>query len=307
MTMADSAPLPPIAFAGARIDRADPVRSDPAALAALRTRGGRLLRLHGLDPVLTDEGRLAWEDLAALPPDAELVFLGLDHEAGDVGCFAQVPAHFPREGTFAGPASWQAMALLPADELATYGGARALVGWHARHRFCAVSGHPTVLAKGGWQRNCTHPDCGAEHFPRTDPVTIMLVEHEGQVLLGRQPRFPAGRYSALAGFVEPGETIEEAVAREVFEEAGVRVRDVTYVASQPWPFPSSLMIGCHAFADDPAITIDATELEDARWFSRADVADALDAIERGEPGRSFGAPPTTAIAHVLLRWWHDRG
>lgn len=299
--------VPTIAFAGARIDRADHIRSDPAALEALRAQGGRLLRLEGLDPVLTDDGHLAWTEMADLAADAELVFLGVDPDRDGIGCFAQVPAHFPREAMIAGPVSWQAMAVLPADELATYGGARALVGWHARHRFCAVSGHPTRLAKGGWQRNCTEPDCHAEHFPRTDPVTIMLVEHEGRILLGRQPRFPAGRYSALAGFVEPGETIEEAVAREVFEEAGVRVRDVTYVASQPWPFPSSLMIGCHAHADDAAITIDTTELEDVRWFTREDVVDALEAIERDENGRSFGAPPATAVAHVLLRWWLDRG
>ena len=302
-----SGAMPPIAFAGARIDRADHIRSDPAALSALLARGGRLLRMDGLDPVLDDAGQnLAWTDIASLPTDAELVFLGVDPARDGVACFAQVPAHFPREAMMAGPRSWQAMALLPADELATFGGARALVGWHARHRFCAVCGQRTEMAKGGWQRTCLNPACRAEHFPRTDPVTIMLVEHDGNVLLGRQPRFPAGRYSALAGFVEPGETIEEAVAREVFEEAGVRVRDVTYVASQPWPFPSSLMIGCHAHADDPAIVIDATELEDVRWFSRDDVADALEAIGRDQNGRAFGAPPPTAIAHVLLRWWFDR-
>jgi NAD+ diphosphatase len=299
--------LPPIAFAGARIDRADHIRSDPAAIAALRARGGRLLALEGLDPVLTEEGFLAWRSVADLAPDAELVFLGVDPDRDGAGCFAQVPAVFPREAMLAGPRSWQAMAVLPADQLAVYGAARALVGWHARHRFCAVCGQPTVIAKGGWQRSCTNPDCRAEHFPRTDPVTIMLIEHEGQVLLGRQPRFPAGRYSALAGFVEPGETIEEAVAREVFEEAGVRTRDVTYVASQPWPFPSSLMIGCHGHADDPAITVDVTELDDARWFSRDEVIDALTAGERGESGRSFGAPPPTAVAHLLLRWWVERG
>lgn len=293
-----------IAFAGSRIDRADHVRNDPAALDALKTWQARLLRMDGLDPVLGEDEALAWGNLADAAPDSELVFLGLD---GDRGCFAEVRASYPSGSPHAGPASWHAMAVLEAGELATYGGARALVGWHARHRFCAVCGSPTVLAKGGWQRNCTSPACNAEHFPRVDPVTIMLVEHQGQILLGRQPRFPAGRYSALAGFVEPGETIEEAVAREVFEEAGVRVRDVTYIASQPWPFPSSLMIGCHAHADDPAITVDVTELEDARWFTRADAIEALEAVARGEMGRAFGAPPATAIAHHLLRWWVERG
>jgi NAD+ diphosphatase len=294
---------PPIAFAGSHIDRADHIRGDPEAIAALMTPRARLMRLDGLDPVLTPESLLDWGTLADAASGAELVFLGLDDEAR--GCFVEVPPANPSGGPHAGPASWNAMTVLEPGELAAYGGARALVGWHARHRFCAVCGHSTVLAKGGWQRTCT--SCATEHFPRVDPVTIMTVEHEGKLLLGRQPRFPAGRYSALAGFVEPGETIEEAVARETFEEAGVRVRDVTYVASQPWPFPSSLMIGCHAFTDDGAITIDVTELEDARWFTRAEVIDALEAIEVGEVGRAFGAPPKYAVAHVLLRWWVEQG
>lgn len=294
----------PIAFAGSPIDRADHIRCDPAALEALMTRQARLLQMDGLDPVLTPEGTLAWSSPADAAPDSELVFLGLD---GERGCFAEVRASYPSGSPHAGPTSWNAMAVLEAGELATYGGARSLIGWHSRHRFCAVCGNPTVPAKGGWQRTCASEACRAEHFPRVDPVTIMLVENEGQVLLGRQPRFPAGRYSALAGFIEPGETIEEAVAREVFEEAGLQVRDVTYIASQPWPFPSSLMIGCHALADDAAITIDVTELEDARWFSRDEVVDALEAAGRGESGRAFGAPPKTAIAHILLRWWVERG
>ncbi|SFF74774.1 NAD+ diphosphatase [Novosphingobium sp. CF614] len=299
-----NAPAPVIAFAGSHIDRADQVRNDPAALKALMTWRARLLRMNGLDPVLTPEGTLDWGSLADAALDSELVFLGLD---GDRGCFAEVRASYPLAGPQAGPGSWSALSALEAGELASYGGARSLVAWHSRHRFCAVCGSPTGLAKGGWQRTCSSGTCGAEHFPRVDPVTIMLVEHEGRILLGRQPRFPEGRFSALAGFLEPGETIEEAVAREVFEEAGVRVRDVTYVASQPWPFPSSLMIGCHAFADDPAITIDKTELDDARWFSREDIVDALEAVARGEMGRAFGAPPKTAIAHILLRWWVERG
>lgn len=296
---------PPIAFAGSRIDRADHVRGDPDAIAALIGPRSRLLRLDGLDPVLTEAGALDWGTPADAAPGAELVFLGIEGTDADArGCFAQVPPPNPGGSPHAGPASWNAMNVLEPGELAAYGGARALVGWHSRHRFCAVCGGATVLAKGGWQRTCTA--CGSEHFPRVDPVTIMTVEHDDRLLLGRQPRFPAGRYSALAGFVEPGETIEEAVAREVFEEAGVRVRDVEYVASQPWPFPSSLMIGCHAVADDPAIAIDVTELEDARWFTRAEVVDALEAIEQGEVGRAFGAPPRHAVAHTLLRWWVDR-
>ena len=292
---------PVLAFAGSRIDRADHVRSSPERLAELLTWRARLLQLSGLDPVLTPDGELAWGTLADAPEGADLVFLGLD---GDRGCFAAVPP----QGSVAppNPQLWQAIATLGAEDLATYGGARSLVDWHARHRFCARCGSATVLAKGGWQRNCTSDACKAEHFPRVDPVTIMLVEHEDRLLLGRQPRFPAGNYSALAGFVEPGETIEEAVAREVLEEAGVRVRDVAYVVSQPWPFPSSLMIGCHAHADDPALTIDTTELEDARWFTRAEVTEALEAAKQGGRGEALVVPPRTAVAHHLIRWWVER-
>jgi len=295
--------MPRIAFSGARIDRADHVRAYPAALSACMDARARLLRLEGLDPLIDAQGRLEWTSLADAAPDSDLLFLGMLDECAH---FAEVPPSFPDGSPHAGPRSWQAMSILSGEELAAYGAARALVGWHARHRFCAVCGSATAVAKGGWQRTCTNEACRAEHFPRVDPVTIMLVEHEGQLLLGRQPRFPEKRYSALAGFVEPGESIEEAVAREVLEEAGVVVRDVTYVASQPWPFPSSLMIGCHAFTDDPAITIDETELDDARWFSRDDVVDAMAAIERDDLGRAFGAPPPYAIAHVLMRWWLDR-
>jgi len=292
-----------VAFAGSRLDRADHVRADPHALVRMMDHTARLLLLDGLDPVIDEAGALSWGTLADADPEAELVFLGLD---GARGCFAAVPG---RAGSVmpAIPRLWQAMAALAPDELATYGGARSVVGWHSRHRFCAVCGAPTVLAKGGWQRNCTDDTCRAEHFPRVDPVTIMLVQHQDNLLLGRQPRFPAGNYSALAGFVEPGESIEEAVAREVFEEAGVQVRDVSYIASQPWPFPSSLMIGCLAHADDPAVTVDTTELEDARWFTRAEVADAIAASEHGGQGSAFGSPPRHAIANHLMRWWLARG
>lgn len=285
-----------IAFSGSPIDRADHLRGDAAALAALMDHRARLLLMQGLDPLIGEDGGLVWGSLADAAPDAELVFLGLlDGRAH----FAPVPGR--SDVAPPNPRLWQAMASLSSEELAAYGTARALVGWHARHRFCAQCGAPTALTKGGWQRNCT--SCPAEHFPRTDPVTIMLVEYEGNLLLGRQPRFPERRFSALAGFVEPGETIEEAVAREVLEEAGIRTRDVSYVASQPWPFPSSLMIGCHAFTDDPAITLDRNELEDARWFSRAEVEAAM----VGDADAAFIAPPVTAIAHQLVRWWQARG
>lgn len=288
-----------IAFAGSRLDRADHIRADPDRLESLMNWRARLLKLDGLDPEITPEGTLAWGTLADAAPDSELVFLGL---RDGKGCFAEVSPKLIGSVAPANPRLWAAMSALDPEELATYGAARSLVDWHARHRFCARCGAPTRLAKGGWQRNCTSEACKGEHFPRVDPVTIMLVEHAGRLLLGRQPRFPPRRFSALAGFVEPGESIEEAVAREVHEEAGVRVSSVSYVASQPWPFPSSLMMGCYAVAEDDALTIDTTELEEADWFTREEVAAAMAGDESGR----FLAPPPQAIAHHLLKWWLER-
>ena len=287
----------PLAFCGCRLDRADHVRADPEALAGQMGWRARLLALDGMMPAIDDDGRLAWGTLADAPDDAELVFLGLDEGRA---CFAAVPQRGDASPRMANPQLWSLMASLVPEDLALYGGARSVVDWHARHRFCAACGEATTLAKGGWQRDCGA--CGAQHFPRTDPVTIMLVEHGGRLMLGRGLGWPEGRFSALAGFVEPGESIEEAVAREVLEESGVRVRDVTYVASQPWPFPSQLMIGCHSYADDDALTIDETEMAEVRWFTRNEVEAAL----AGDADAPFLAPPPHAIAHHLLRWWIAR-
>ena len=293
----------PMAFAGSPIDRADHIRTDDAALADLMNWRARVLAMDGLRPGVDEMGGLVWGSLADAAPEAELVFLGLMEGKAH---FAPVPLAGAEGPAYAQPAIWQVMQLLSPPDLAIYGGARSLVDWHARHRFCARCGSGTKLVKGGWQRHCD--GCGADHFPRTDPVTIMLVEHEAngeqRLLLGRQPRFPAKMYSALAGFVEPGETIEEAVAREIHEEAGVRVRDVRYIASQPWPFPSQLMIGCTSVTDDPALTIDTTELEDARWFTRAELEEARAAGEAGTDLLYFPRP--FAIAHHLVAWWLDR-
>ena len=287
-------------FCGQPLDRADHLRTAPDRLAELRNRSdARVLMLDVLSPELDTDDRLAWASLDAAD-ERELVFLGLRAEQP---LFAPVPPTGDIQPAYAQPSIWQAIARLSADELALYGGARAVVDWHARHRFCARCGGPTAIDKGGWQRTCDA--CEAQHFPRVDPVAIMLVEHaeSGDLLLGRQSRFPPRSYSALAGFVEPGEAIEEAVASEVFEEAGVQVRDVSYIASQPWPFPSQLMIGCHGFADDRDLVIDETEIEDARWFTRAEVADAL---ERGLESTGFVPPPARAIAHFMLAWWMER-
>ena len=293
------APAPVMAFAGSPLDRADHIRTDDAALAGLMNWRARVLLMDGLLPGVDEQGGLVWGSLADVAEDAEMVFLGLmDGKAH----FAPVPPVGAEGPAYAQPAAWQMMQLLSPPDLAIYGGARSLADWHARHRFCARCGSSTKPVKGGWQRHCDN--CGADHFPRTDPVTIMLVEHKDRLLLGRQPRFPPKMYSALAGFVEPGETIEEAVAREIHEEAGVRVRDVRYIASQPWPFPSQLMIGCTSVADDPEITIDTTELEDARWFTRAELEEARAAGEKGTDLLYFPRP--FAIAHHLVAWWLDR-
>lgn len=285
-----------LGFAGGILDRADQVRTDPGRLArAFADPCARLLLTDGLDPIAGKDGDLAW---TTLPPGRDLrdfILLGVDENGP---AFAEIKADIPHAGAFS-PKLWDIAPLLKAEALALYGAARSLVDWHKRHGFCANCGTPTEVSKGGWSRLCK--GCGAEHFPRVDPVTIMLAEHDGRILVGRQSRFPPGRYSALAGFVEPGETIEEAVARELSEEAGVRVHGVRYVMSQPWPFPSSLMIACIGQTDDPALTLDRNEIEDAKWVNAAEVRAAL----AGEPDAPFGAPPPMAVAHWLLRHWLD--
>jgi NAD+ diphosphatase len=254
----------------------------------------RLLRLADLDPVLDDKGALHWAPFAEFE-NAEAIFLGLDDG---------VPLFAPLVRTEAlGVRGWSVfrlLAMMSGRDAAIWGAARSLNEWHNRHGYCGVCGSETRSFRAGWGRRCAH--CGAEHFPRVDPVVIMLAEHDGRVLLGRQPQYPDGRYSALAGFVEPGESIEEAVQRELFEEAGLRVTDVSYVASQPWPFPGSLMIACHARAESDAIQLDANELEDAIWVDRAGVEAAL----AGAPDAPFQAPPSFAIANTLLTRWMER-
>ena len=284
-----------LAFTGSRLDRADHVRADPERLAGYMNWKARVLALDGLMPAIGDDGGLVWGTLADAPEDAELCFLGLDEGKA---CFAAVPPKGDASPRMANPQLWSLMATLRPDDLAIYGGARSLTDWHARHRFCAACGGATKLAKGGWQRDCTA--CGASHFPRTDPVTIMLVEYQGKLMLGRGLGWPEGSFSALAGFVEPGESIEEAVNREVLEEAGITVRDVSYIASQPWPFPSQLMIGCHTHADSDELTIDETEMAEINFYTREEVEAAL------AGNGPFRCPPRHAIAHHLMQWWVKR-
>lgn len=282
-------------FTGAGLDRADRLRLDEARLAELAAGlSARLLRLARLDPRLDETGRLDWGSLAELEDGEELIFLGL---RGETALFAPLPRVGP------GQRAWSVFGLLnrmTAEDAAVWGAARSLIEWHNRHLFCGACGSATRPFRGGWGRRCA--GCGLEHFPRVDPVVIMLAEHDGRVLLGRQPQYPAGRYSALAGFVEPGESFEEAVVRELREEAGIDVADVRYVASQPWPFPGQLMIACTATASSNALVLDRDELEDAMWIDRAGIAAAL----AGDPAAPFLAPPHFAIAHTLLRHWAER-
>ena len=277
--------LPPEPFfSGSGLDRADLLRSQPGRLIELAARSDarQLAWANGM-PLLDERGRLCWG-----PIQEPTLFLGLD---GGAPRFSPLPLTPP-----AG-AAWGALDQLDDAEAPLFACALSLANWHGRHLFCSACGHATKVARGGWSRRC--PACGAEHFPRCDPVVIMLVEYDGRLLLGRQPHYPPGRFSALAGFAEPGETIEAAVAREIKEEAGIEIADVRYVASQPWPFPSSLMIGCRAWALDDRLTIDFTELDDARWFTRAEVGAAL----AGDAGSAFLAPPRFAIARTLLDDW----
>ncbi len=278
--------LPPEPFfSGAGIDRADALRARPEAIADLiASPDARSLNWSGGVPTLDPEGALVWIPVSGDEP----IFLGVDQGQPRFAALPKTPA---------GPEARAALSNLSPADAPLFATALSLANWHLRHGFCSVCGQASRIFRGGWARRCDA--CGGEHYPRTDPVVIMLATHDDRLLLGRQPQYPPGRYSALAGFVEPGETIEAAVARELGEEAGIEVTDIRYLASQPWPFPSSLMIGCTAKATGDALTIDHQELEDARWFTRSEVAVAV----AGDPSASFIAPPPFAIARTLLEHW----
>lgn len=304
-----------IPFTGNPLDRASDRRSDLEWIAARKRDAGSLvlpvwrLQPFFLGPESARDGLEAGflkpglaESLAA--PDAPWVFLGLE---GPHAVFAIDISAAPdpaNEGALAGLGHFrdlrQAAPMLPAKDLAILGQAKALIDWHARHRYCANCGAATSLVDGGYRRACE--TCGAEHFPRTDPVVIMLATHGEACFIGRGPHFPAGWYSALAGFMEPGETIEEAVCRELREEAGLDISVVTYYATQPWPFPSSLMIGCFAEARSREFVIDGREVVDARWLDRTDARKLL----AGERIEGVRIPPGIAIAHHLIKAWAER-
>lgn len=306
--------LEQVTFGDSGLDRAADWRGDvaryrsmPEAEAIIMWRGkpmvaeGRLIRVFMAHPILADaspkmillgreENRPVFAaDLSAWQPsDQDTSTLGAFHDPSE-----QVHPALPEAAFVELRAVMSQLSPRGAELAAT---ARAVLNWHRSHGFCAACGAQTQMAMAGWQRNC--PRCEAKHFPRTDPVVIMLITHGNAVLVGRSPGWPEGMYSLLAGFVEPGETVEAAVRREVWEEAGVRVGEVRYLASQPWPFPASLMLGCAGEALGTALKIDPTEIEDARWVSREEMAQVF-----------AGAHPTLlparkgAIAHFLLQAW----
>ncbi len=303
-----------IAFSGNPLDRANAKRGDAAWIASQRNNGRALvLPLWKLQPLLlgaegaSGEGKLGFLESGLASglgaPDAVEVFLGLD---GETPYFARDISHLsdPLGASLASHGHFRdarsAASLLEPRDIAILGQAKALIDWHNRHGFCAQCGTPTTIADGGYRRIC--PVCKAEHFPRTDPAVIMLVVAGDLCLLGRNKRFAGGHYSTLAGFVEPGESIEEAVRREVLEEVGVRVGEVSYFASQPWPFPSNLMIGCFAQAENADIHVDGEEILAARWFDRATIRRLIS----GESSE-IGIPRRDAIAFHLIRAWAEGG
>lgn len=297
-----------VGFAGNRIDRQSENRTDeslPNALAdptlrVLQTRGGRLyLKLE-------DDGRFdAYFTLAdAVAMGAKLeraVLLGMSSQGPVVMTPGAIePEELPESIKAIDHRSVYVQGLVSAETLGELAQGAALLTWNHNHRFCGRCGSETTMRIGGYKRSC--PSCGAEHFPRTDPVAIMLTVRGDSCLLGRSPHFAPGMYSSLAGFIEPGETIEAAVRREVLEESGIHLGRVAYHASQPWPFPYSLMIGCFGEALDEDIAFDGKELEDCRWFSREEVRSMI----AGQHPDGLNVPPPGAIAAHLIRFWAEQ-
>ena len=315
-----------VTFGGSALNRAAELRNPEAQVALLAQNNGKTtIFWRGKPLVCVQPGGdlgLAWVDLDHLAlgrARESLVFLALDNEAvplflADISIWE--PEELPETlNAFLDPSEQfhpkltdgqyfaelrRVMTQLSERDAELAAMARGVLEWHRTHGFCATCGGLTKIAMAGWQRNC--PACSCSHFPRTDPVVIMLITHGNRVLMGRSHVWPEGMYSLLAGFVEPGETLEGAVRREVFEESGIRVGAVDYLASQPWPFPASLMFGCAGAALNTDITIDPKEIEDALWVSREEMLDIFEGVHpKIKPAREG------AIAHFLLEnWLSDR-
>lgn len=303
----DAEPSRFVAFAGNALERDSENRTDDSVAAALLEPSVRLLLIGG--------GRLLMKPTAVgLDPyfgPGEVVALGLDPHAavllgrssgGAVLALSQTlgAESLPEPLKAIDLRSLYMQNLLAEAVLGQVAQGAALLTWHSTHRFCGRCGHETGIRAGGYRRHCDH--CSADHFPRTDPVVIMLTVRGEKCLLGRSRHFAPGVYSTLAGFVEPGETIEEAVRRETLEESGIRLGRVVYYASQPWPSPHSLMIGCFSEALDEKIDFDGNELEDCRWFTREDVR----AMLAGTHTEGLRVPAWGAIAHHLILAWAQR-
>jgi NAD+ diphosphatase len=298
-------PLATLGFTRNRLERHSSEQPEEA-VPPLETAGARLVLLGG-DKLVLKGGTALLDAAAALPlAGARTHTLFLGHRDGQPVFAASAPADDAPAIEAAGDRLLDLRSIategaVAADELGLLAVAKSMLDWHARNGFCAKCGTPTVVKAGGFRREC--PSCSAHHFPRVDPVVIMLVRRGDRCLLGRGPHFKPQMYSCLAGFLEPGETLEDAVRREVFEETRIRVGAVSYRTSQPWPFPSSLMLGCTAEALDEEIVTDPAELEDARWFDRGAVAGML---AQTHP-EGIQSPPPMAIAHFLMREFVEGG
>jgi NAD+ diphosphatase len=306
----DSFPLGQPGFVSHILNRAAHLRGDEAKLLALESRtDARAYVVYRDSLVVKREAAgpralLSLEEALKFGANPGTIFLGLRDAAPVFGMGispAAVEQLLTRDDAAVSELRGMAMqgAVSP-DQLSAIAMAKSMVNWHQRHGYCANCGTRSAMKEGGWKREC--PNCKAEHFPRTDPVVIMLVTSGDKVLLGRQKHFLPGMYSCLAGFVEAAETIEDAVRRETFEESGIRCTDVQYYMTQPWPYPSSLMVGCTARALNEDIVIDHAELEDARWFDRAEAALM---IRREHPDGLAGPHPFAIAHHLLGRWVQD--
>jgi len=303
----------PHVYSGNPVDRGETVRRDDQWLAdKAKDSTSKFLPLRDLNILVTDNGQdgLGWlgtADLERLGVDSIPMFLGLlddtAHFAIDISAQEKAVGELSERNGFRFVDARSVTEILSPAESGIVAQARSNTSWHNTHGFCATCGAETIMKRGGQVRQCTR--CEKEHYPRTDPVIIVVVSDGDRCLLGQSRRGRLNRtntYSALAGFVDQGESIEEAVAREVMEEAGIQVGQVRYHSSQPWPFPSSLMIGCHADAASTEINFDAEEMNDVRWFSRDEVSAAL----QGK-NDELNVPQPIAIAHHLITAWVNEG
>lgn len=307
-----------VTFGGSGLDRAAHQRMDKGAIEKLWARDDtRVIPIWRGKPLIQDDAAVKLPVGHAVLKHGALgaIFMGMDQDAPvfalDVSSWTPKELNAEDMVQFFDPSEQQhpdlpqgqvfcelrsVMARLSARDAELIATAKSLMDWHRTHRFCSACGHESTMTMAGWQRDC--PSCDRKHFPRTDPVVIMLITHGNSVLLGRSPHWPEGMYSLLAGFIEPGETIEAAVRREVFEEAGVRVGEVEYLSCQPWPYPSSLMFGCRGEALNTDITIDPVEIEHALWVTREEMLDLFAGTHPVIKPARIGA-----IAHFIMQHW----